>query len=77
MASSDQPSDRDDAVPPEPHDPDPPVPDTAAARDSAAPPRGTPEPDRGNAPRRRRVRVAGECLYWLVRLMLDLYDNGG
>ncbi|MFF0010817.1 hypothetical protein [Streptomyces sp. NPDC005374] len=55
MASSDQPSDRDDD----------------------SPPRGTPEPDRGDAPRRRRTRVVGECLYWLIRLMLDLYDNGG
>lgn len=76
MASSDQPSDRDDAVPPEPRDPDPPVPDTAE-RDSAASPRGIPEPDCGNAPRSSRARVVGECLYWLVRLMLDLYDNGG
>lgn len=40
-------------------------------------PRGPEEPDRGSAPRRGRVRVVGVCLYWLVRLMLDLYDNGG
>ncbi|MGW2745135.1 hypothetical protein [Streptomyces sp. NPDC001450] len=76
MASSDQPSDRDDAVPPDPRDPDPPVPVTAG-RESAGPPRGCPEPDLGDASRARRVRVVGECLYWLVRLMLDLYDNGG
>ncbi|MFI6014933.1 hypothetical protein ACIBAG_40225 [Streptomyces sp. NPDC051243] len=75
MASPDQPSDRDDAVPPDPQDPGPPAPDTTG-RDSADPPHGTPEADRGNAPR-SRARVAGECLYWLVRLMLDLYDNGG
>jgi hypothetical protein len=75
VASSDQPSDRDDAVPPDPQDPDPPAPGTTGP-DSAGPPRGT-EPDRGNAPRRRRARVVGVSLYWLVRLLLDLYDNGG
>lgn len=76
MASSDRPGDRDDAVPPDPQDPEQKVPETVD-QDDGRPPRDRTEPDRGNASRVRRARVVGECLYWLIRLMLDLYGNGG
>lgn len=77
MASSERPSGGDDAVPPDPQDPDPAGPEPVD-RDDGTPGRGPAEPDRGNASRGRRVRVVGECLYWLIRLLLDdLYGNGG
>ncbi|MEU9212036.1 hypothetical protein AB0D27_29900 [Streptomyces sp. NPDC048415] len=76
MASSERPGDRDDAVPPDPEDPDPSGPETQD-QDDGSRSRGPAEPDRGSASRRHRVRVVGECLYWLIRLLLDLYGNGG
>ncbi|MFE9121685.1 hypothetical protein [Streptomyces sp. NPDC007172] len=74
MADSERPRDRDDAVPGQEPDPEVPAP---------APQGGEvrrcvhEEADPGSALRRRRARMVGECLFWLVRLLLETHSNGG
>lgn len=75
MAVSERPGDRDDDVP-DPQEPGHQVRDPAG-RGEDDPPPVRPEPDPRNASRRRQWSITSECLYWLIRLLIDLYGNGG